>query len=121
MPNESHSNHGGGVKEMLTLEERKTIERFCHHSTMSISSIGKVLGRGKNTVIVEVRRAGGRWTYNAEKAHAEAQKRMADKYDRLRRNAPPTKAPYQALKERVENLEMQVEILTDAISRMSNL
>ena len=63
-------NKGGGKD--LTFEERKELERFAPLQISAIQ-IAAAMGRGKNTIAVEYRRAGGREGYNAVKAQSYAE------------------------------------------------
>jgi IS30 family transposase len=109
----------------LTLQERYIIQRLLHEGH-SCNEIAKLIGRGKNTIVVEVRRAGGREKYEPEKAQRDSDKRYIDdrhaKSHTLKERAKTERYfnPYISLKERIENLEMQIEILTDTIKQMRN-
>ncbi len=59
----------------LTLEERNKIKEFIEVD-YSLSSISRLIGRGKNTVVQEVRRNGGRENYNPQKAEQQFVKRV---------------------------------------------
>lgn len=59
----------------LTLEERKQLEAW-KDSDKSTKVIAKLMGRHERMAQKEYARAGGRYTYNAEKAHESAQKRL---------------------------------------------
>lgn len=102
----------------LSFEERRKIKEL-HDKGFKGMAISQQLGRGKNTVLVELRRFHGR-TYDPEIAQKEANERVIKRYESvsntLRKN--PTPNPYQALLKRIECLEMQVEILMDTIKEM---
>lgn len=51
----------------LTFEERKEIQKLISHG-LSCNKIAKLICRGKNVVVVEVRRCGGLDKYNAVEA-----------------------------------------------------
>lgn len=55
----------------LTFEEREKIEKLLKEG-LSCSHISRIIGRGKNVVVAEVRRAGGRETYTAKKGQERA-------------------------------------------------
>jgi IS30 family transposase len=104
----------------LTLEERKEIKKRLLRG-YSCSVISKILERGKNSVVVEVRRNGGKDKYDPNKAHEDYLERKVQrdlKVSKLNKNNQFN--PYHHLKEKVENLEMQVEILYDEIQRIRN-
>ncbi len=62
----------------LTLEERKVIEKLLRDG-LSSSFISNHLGRGKNCINLEVRRAGGRDHYEAVEAQSLSDKRHSRK------------------------------------------
>lgn len=102
----------------LNLEERKKIESFLKQG-FSCRSISKNLQRAKNTIIVEVRRNGGKLNYNAQLAQIEATRRRETQYVKLsERNKLFSINPYSTLEKRISNLEMQTEILYDIIKEM---
>lgn len=104
----------------LRLEERKIIKKKLD-AGYSIALIAKVLNRAKNTVVVEVRRNGGRENYDPDKAHSEALSRQrggnAKKIIILKTHG---KSPWIKIRDRISNLEMQVEILTEEIRNLKN-
>lgn len=55
----------------ITLEERILIEKFIKKG-VSTTEIGKILNRSKNVINVEIRRMGGKDSYDAEKAHEQS-------------------------------------------------
>lgn len=63
----------GGFRKPFTFEERKFIEKA--KNLMSVTSIGKKLGRRGNSIDCEFRRNGGRENYCAEEAQKNAEKR----------------------------------------------
>ncbi len=110
---------GGGHQKRLTLEERKQIQGLLKKNpSISAHSIAKLIGRSKNALVVELRR-NGRETYSALKAHKAAEAREAQRLE-SGRNTNKELIPKLNLgfKKRIENLEMQVEILVDTIKTM---
>ena len=101
----------------LCLEERKTIARMIGKGH-TLSAIARHLSRGKQAIANEVKRNGGREVYNADKAHKLAMERKLER-DIKCSVAIKTKfkQPQTDIKmaERIENLEMQMEILTEFI------
>jgi IS30 family transposase len=67
-----------GKFRRLSIEERKEIESSLKKG-ISASQIAKNMGRTKNVVVVEIRRAGGKDSYNAEKAQIESDARNVRK------------------------------------------
>ena len=102
----------------LSFEERKKIEKLVKCG-WSCSQIADAIGRSKNAVVVEIRRGG------KEKYTAKAGQHIADENKR-KRNEHLSKLnkgkignnPVFRFKERIENLEMQIEILHDAIKEV---
>lgn len=104
----------------LCLKERKTIQRLIEQR-WSLSNIATHLGRGKTTIIVEVKKNQGRENYNAKKAHERAMDNVIKKNERLSQLSK-NRGTYQGLSltSRIENLEMQIEILTDSIREVQS-
>ncbi len=103
----------------LTLQERQKIEKYLKDG-LSNSQISKLLKRGKNTINVEIRRFKDR-CYEAKTAQKEAQYRMDQKRIQLKKaSAPQNGHPYMRIREEIEILKMQVEILTQTIREMKN-
>jgi len=105
----------------LSLEERKTIRKKLDAS-YSCSLIANLLGRGKTTVILEVRRNGGKEKYNPELAQKAFEERKdlvhKSRSETLKRLNNPT--PFKILFDKVASIEMQLEILTEEIRKLKN-
>lgn len=101
--------------EPLDLMERKEISRHIKKG-FSLSHIATLIQRGKNSVIFEVRRNGGRDNYDPIKAHELSLERKAERHIKcsgtLKGKVPN---PYQILLHRIENLEMQMEIIIETL------
>ena len=112
------------VKTQLNYKDRKLIEQLINDEGVyySLGAIAEAIGRSKNGVITEVRRNGGRDVYNAQMAQKRAcdlKKLRVEKLQKAwKENPMPT--PYAKMKERIENLELQIEILIDTIKDMKN-
>lgn len=102
----------------LTFDERKKIEEGLS-SGLSGSKIARSLGRSVNAISYDVRINGGRLSYTAAKAQESSVKRLLEKYQRVSDTATTQKTQYY-MKQRLENLEMQVEILHEAIKELMN-
>lgn len=63
----------------ITFEERKIIQKLFDDG-LSSYKIATFLNRGKNSINVEIRRSGGRASYNAENAQKLSEKRHAERY-----------------------------------------
>lgn len=74
-----------------------------------------MIERSRNAIIYEVRRGGGRQDYKAEEAHESTKVRMREGRVKstatFKSNFSVCKGTYQGLNERIEHLEMQIEIL----------
>jgi IS30 family transposase len=107
----------------LILEERKAIEKGIKEGLSSLA-ISKNINRGKNSVVVEIRRSGGRENYSAIEAQEAATYRRKHKYEKLKEfyKQNPEKANnfYKGLQHRIEALEMQIEILTETIREITH-
>lgn len=104
----------------LTFDERKKIEKLLKIN-LSCGEISKALNRSKNLIVVEVRRSGGRDNYTAKKAQNDSEQRKIKKYENLSKK---NKSEDTFLKKRIycyqrlEALEMQIEILVDQIKKL---
>lgn len=63
----------------LSFDERKQIEKLLEN-TYSCGSIARTLGRGKNTIVSEVRINGGADAYNAVEAQKSARQRLFNRH-----------------------------------------
>lgn len=106
------------VAKPLTLEERKEIKKWISRK-YTLSNIAEILERGKNTVIAEVKRNGGRDSYDQIQAHKRAE---CMQVERLRKTSETLKGkainPYTTMSEKISNLEMQLEILLEEVKRL---
>ena len=110
----------------LTFNERCEIKKWLDRR-YSCSKISKILKRGKNTVVHEVRRNGGVDNYNPVEAHNKALNRKVIRdikcsktiREKTSNNYPSMEDKISKLmNDRISNLEMQVEILIDEIKRI---
>jgi len=106
---------------LLTLAERKQIQRLLRMN-FSCSAIAIEIGRSKNGIVSEVRRNGGRRLYDGEKAHNAALERQIKRYENLSiiNSKKTDNHPIHRMKIRIDNLEMQLEILYETIKEMKN-
>ena len=102
----------------LTFEERKTIQKGLDEG-LSGSKIALSLGRSVNAISTEIRKNGGRLYYSAEKGEKSFKQRSFERYKTVSEKAKKNKTSY-FMKQRLENLEMQVEILHEAIKELMN-
>jgi IS30 family transposase len=101
----------------FTFEERKEIQKHISKG-ISCSETARLIGRSKNGVTTEVRKGGGRF-YNAKIAQNLSDKIRSERYEKLSQMNKSNKVAFK-LKTRIENLEMQVEILHDCIKELLN-
>ena len=101
----------------FTFEERKKIERYIKMGK-SCGETAVLIGRSKNGVVTEVRRGGGKF-YSAKVGQSIVDKNTEEKYRKLSERNKGNKVSF-FMKHRIENLEMQVEILHDAIKELMN-
>lgn len=105
----------GRHNKAFTFDERKLIEK--HVKTgKSCGDIAKLIGRSKNGVVTEVRRGGGKF-YTAKTGQNIADTNLENKYRKLSERNKGNNVSFR-MKQRIENLEMQVEILHDAIKEL---
>jgi IS30 family transposase len=113
------------LNSRITLNERHIIARLVQEGR-SCGEIGKLIGRGKNTIVQEIRKNGGRFQYNPEQAQAESdmrhELRNSNVSAKLKNHAKGDEYfnPYTHLRGRIENLEMQIEILTETIRKLTS-
>ena len=107
------------LNQPLCLMERKIIYKMMKKAH-SCGEIAKFLGRGKNSIVVEVRRNGGRDAYDPVIAEQQARERTVR---RIKKSSETTKGkvanPYKHLSDRIENLEMQLEIVTETLKELT--
>lgn len=103
----------------LNYAERKTIGKLLKEN-QSLSSIARTLGRGKQAVTNEVARNGGRQVYNPEEAERKAQQRkdIRDQKcsDMIKQRYK--EAAHHSIEDRVQTLEMQLEILIETVKEV---
>ena len=103
----------------LTLSERKIIESLIKKN-FKCTEISRRINRGKNSVVVEVRRAGGYDNYNAKRAQKESEERWAARNKNLSEyNGSKVPEP-NLLRTKIQNLEFQIEILFEQIKELRN-
>ncbi len=103
--------------KVLTLNERKKIEKLIKKG-LSCGQIAKEINRSKNGIVVEVRR-GGKEKYNAISAQKEANERHK-KHGIKKGITLRKKQPVFQMKQRIESLEMQMELLYDKVKELMN-
>lgn len=107
----------GGKNNPLTLNERIEIARLLDLG-FNRSECARRIGRGKNTIVMEVRRF-GKGKYDPFQAEEQAKKRIMDGYKSLsEKNKKSGYNPFVTLSNRVQNLEMQVETLKEIIKEL---
>lgn len=100
------------VKQRFTFKERQLIEGYLKEG-LSYAEIGKSLCRSKSTVFKEVSPM-GKEEYTAEKGQEIQDNSRGNKASQFI-SFHKILIRYEEMSKRVENLEMQVEILTDFI------
>jgi IS30 family transposase len=98
----------------ITFHERELIEKYVNKG-FSCGQIAKIIGRSKNGVVTEVRRGGGmrysaKVSQNLMNSKEEARRNKLSEINKGRAGNSPLK--------RIENLEMQIEILHDTIKEL---
>lgn len=100
---------------VFTYQERKLIQTHISKG-LSCAKIADLIGRSKTGVVVEVRRGGGR-LYNAKESQKLADERASERYRKLSIQNRGKQFGLNYSK-RIENLEMQIEILHDCIKEL---
>lgn len=86
----------------------------------SLSDIAKHLGRGKQSIALEVRRNGGRDKYQPNRAQKLSIERKVTRDLKCSHAIKNRIINNSASIQRIENLEMQIEILVEAIKVLKN-
>ena len=103
----------------FTFEERKLIENHIKNGC-SYRKTARLIGRSANGVRVEVTRSGGT-NYSAEIGQSISEGNKEEKRNKLRKNSKcKGENNYLNMKKRIENLEMQVDILHDTLKGLLN-
>jgi len=109
-----------GRVDPINFEERKVIEELLQLD-YSGSQIAYEINRHKNSINFEIRRNGGRKNYKAEIAQQRHNDIGMLKNSSLREKYDKGKHPISRMKQKIENLEMQMEILTDSIKELRKI
>lgn len=107
------------VRTIITFEERQAIEKYLKLG-FSASSIARQLERSKNSIVWEVRRNGGREKYNAKLAQKDCDKRNEIRKEKVSYTNSKRSSEFN-YKKRIENIEMQLEILSETIKEFINV
>ena len=97
-------------EKYLSLEERELIEKYIKEKFTG-NQIAFLLKRSQNCINREIKINGGRVFYNASQASVNSRMLKRKKNKNLLG---------EKLKDRIESLEMQMEILTDEIKKVRN-
>ncbi len=101
----------------ITFEERVEIEKLVKQG-LSCGAIAKALNRSKNGIVCEVRK-GGKADYCAKRSQKITDEVRWEKYRKLsERNKGIKLDSAVSLKTRIDNLEMQLEILHDLVKEL---
>ncbi len=100
----------------MTLQERQEIEKHLRRG-LGLFEIVKRIGRSESAIYKELKRNGGKKTYSAELAQNLANSLQQEKNSRLCL-ARQNKNSDIHTQQRIENLEMQVEILHETIKEL---
>lgn len=104
-------NHKGGYQRPFTLNERKIIQSLLAVGKTG-GEIAKALNRSKTGTNFEIRKHGGRRSYDAVQAHNAAVKANNERIEKLR---VKNKKKPESLGIRVEALEMQINIIKETL------
>lgn len=109
----------------LTLEERKAIQRELEAGA-TLADIARSLRRSPNGLHYEINKYGNTQGYDAQKAHdatiairAEKHRKIAESLrDKKRRDTESFNIKLVGVTERMDMLDMQIEILIDKIGEL---
>lgn len=103
----------------LCLSERNTISKRIKQG-WCLSAIARELDRGKQTIAAEVSKNGGRNVYDPIVAHDAAMKRKSERDMKCSlANKEKKSRTDERLIERIENLEMQLEIFSETLKELT--
>ncbi len=103
------------MRTKLSFEERKEIKKLLKFET-PYAKIGILLGRSTSCIGKEVYRNGGITKYDPILSQKSSDERKLIADEKRRKNVITN--PFKALRNRVDNLEFQLEILTDIIKEL---
>ncbi len=103
----------------LNHSERKLIHKYIHLG-WSFGHIAIKLDRGKNTIIAEVNRNGGRIEYNPEKAELRAKEQKNKRIEKLRMSTKENYTQSQTVDQKLENMQMQIDIILDELKKLKD-
>lgn len=104
---------------LLSFAERLEIQYLLQQGK-NYAEISHVIGRGKNTIGTEVRRSGGRIGYTAQAGQDRYNKVYLQKREKATNLYSTTNNPQTKMRTNIQNLQMQMEILLDAIKELRN-
>ena len=107
-------NRHGGKQKPFSLADRMVIERMIKQGHTG-GEIAKVLGRSKTGTNWEIRNHGGRESYTAKKADKMAREAQIDRIEKLRTKQ---RARRPTIHQRLDALDMQINILKDTIKEL---
>ncbi len=104
---------------VLKYEERKLIQKYINQG-FSCSQIAGKIGRGKNSIVVEVRRSGGQDKYCAKNAQKLCDERLAAKYEKMKgkKGNLPNYPNNVEIYEKLKKFEMQMDIIYDTLKEL---
>lgn len=103
--------------KVLTLEERKAIQKGLENK-VNVNQIGRSLQRADTTIHTEINRYGHGKEYDAQKAHDASMETKAQQHRKKAESLRAKKKTSQTLSERMDLLDMQIEILIDKIQEL---
>lgn len=107
-----------GPLKTMTFEERKEFY-FLLRTGKSIRKIAFIMGRSPTLLNLEIIRNGKRESYDYQKAQESAEERRRVKNEKIRGRIEPFKEHAMTrMNKRIENLEMQIEILHETIKEI---
>lgn len=107
-------------RTLLCLTERKCIAKMTKQG-IGVRAIGTFLNRSPSVIARDLKRNGGIEVYDPIEAEKACRKRNEGKSIRISQiNKGKEPNAYRHLKFRIENLEMQLEIITETLKRLNH-
>jgi len=108
-------------KLYFTFEERQEVEKLIKEGN-TIKDISKKINRSKSGLGSEIRLNGGLFSYTALNAQERAEKIRKQTNERLSEDFKKREMPnpFIHLQKKIENIEMQLDIILDFIRKKNN-
>lgn len=105
----------------ITFEERKHLEKLVQMG-ISLKECARRMNRPPTTITQEIKRTGGRENYNATEAQKQSEERIIKRNLVVSKHNKEAKEnhPIARMKTKIDNIEMQLEIVIDQLKELLN-